>query len=61
MLDAGSFPSEPLRTVDLLHEATVRPDSQHMPDFPPEATDRFSPRIKFGHAGEARIVSVGCH
>ncbi|KAG2070740.1 Metallo-dependent phosphatase [Suillus decipiens] len=31
-------------------------------DFPSEGTDRKTDsRIKFGHAGEARIISVDCH
>ncbi|OAX34332.1 Metallo-dependent phosphatase [Rhizopogon vinicolor AM-OR11-026] len=69
VLDAGSFHSEPYHAVDFPLEATHGSDpgsssgalEQQIFDFPPEATDRFSPRIKFGHAGDARIVSVKCH
>jgi len=70
VLDAGSFSleaSEPHHTLDLPPESADRfyagsfssgAPEQHVFDFLPEATDR---RITFVHAGEARIVSVGCH
>lgn len=66
VLDAKSFPSGN-HTFDLPSEATDRFDAepsfpetvkQHTFDFTPSATDS---RIKFGHAGEARIISVKCH
>lgn len=69
VLDAKSFPPgaswDP--TFDSPFEATDRFDAepsfpgavkQHTFDFLPSATNS---RIKFGHAGEARIISVKCH
>ncbi|KAG1883412.1 Metallo-dependent phosphatase-like protein [Suillus subluteus] len=68
VLDAKSFPSgasgDP--TFDFPSDATDRFDAepsfqgaitQHSFDFP----SGIDSRIKFGHAGEARIISVECH
>jgi hypothetical protein len=66
VLDAGSFPSgdvKPHHTLDATNHADSSGEglSQQVLDLSPEAIDQFSPRIKFGHTGEAQIVSVKCH
>jgi calcineurin-like phosphoesterase family protein len=57
VLDAKSFPSRN-HTFDLPGHVSPGAVQQHTFDSLSSATDS---RIKFGHAGEARIISVECH
>jgi calcineurin-like phosphoesterase family protein len=57
VLDAKSFPSRN-HTFDLPGHVSPEAVQQHTFDSLTSATDS---RIKFGHAGEARIISVECH